>query len=388
MPRVAEQTSCENPKVSVKMITYNHGKFIAQAIESVLMQETDFPVELVIGEDDSTDDTRRICADYARKYPGCIRLFLRNRSDPERQKYQFPWVYNTVEAFKACRGEYIALLEGDDYWTDPEKLKIQVGVLEKNPEAVLCSHRYQVIDCDDNAPTDDGLESTFQGKPQLAVTYQNYSNPWVVKTLTVVFRRSALQDFFQKHCAFDTLLFAHLLYHGGGGIALNRTMGVYRKHAGGICSTLEGRQRYEFGFQQMLMLVANEGFFTPRIEASYFQGCEKIAGYLVEDMANSHSASMAHMEKTLMLANRSRGFSFVDWFFYRATRMLCRAQVGCFRIHTAIYRIVYSRAFNRKGRAYRRTALCFYLAASAPILVVQSIHRFLRGKWEALGRRG
>ncbi|MER3632185.1 MAG: hypothetical protein C4325_08490 [Blastocatellia bacterium] len=112
------------PKVSVCMITYNHEPYIAQAIEGVLMQETDFPVELVIGEDCSTDNTRKICEDYAKRYPDKIRLHARESNLGMSQ--------NFVKTICECRGEYIAFCEGDDFWTYEQKLAEQVEFLEKN----------------------------------------------------------------------------------------------------------------------------------------------------------------------------------------------------------------------------------------------------------------
>lgn len=102
MVQISNQKSHDNPLVSVACITYNHEKFIAQAIESVLMQVTDFPVELVIGEDCSTDGTRAIVQEYAVKYPGVIRPLLPDKNLGMAENY---------EAVRlACRGKYIAWL--------------------------------------------------------------------------------------------------------------------------------------------------------------------------------------------------------------------------------------------------------------------------------------
>lgn len=114
------------PKVSVLMITYNHEKYIKQAIESVLMQETDFPFELVISEDCSTDRTATFVRDYAKKHPHIIRVLL----NPENLGSQ----QNSRQAFKAARGNYVALLEGDDFWIDPLKLKKQVDFMDEHPD--------------------------------------------------------------------------------------------------------------------------------------------------------------------------------------------------------------------------------------------------------------
>mgnify|MGYP001248218371 CR=1 FL=1 len=118
-----ELYSTQQPLVSVHMITYNHEKYIAQAIEGVLMQKTNFLFELVIGEDCSTDSTRVICKEYADRYPNIIKLL------PDAGK-NLGMMENAIRTTMACTGKYIALCEGDDYWTDPYKLQKQVDFLE------------------------------------------------------------------------------------------------------------------------------------------------------------------------------------------------------------------------------------------------------------------
>ena len=137
MIRVAEQTSCDQPTVSVAVITYNHETFIVQAIESVLMQETSFVVELVIGEDCSTDGTRRIVQAYAGKYPNVIRALLPEKNLGMARNYDAVW--------QACRGKYIAWLEGDDYWRTPQKLQKQVALMEANPHYSMCGTKTQFV---------------------------------------------------------------------------------------------------------------------------------------------------------------------------------------------------------------------------------------------------
>jgi glycosyltransferase involved in cell wall biosynthesis len=115
--------------VSICMITYNHEPFIRQAIEGVLMQKINFPYELIIADDCSKDKTPAICSEYANKYQQ-IRLIQTNSN--------IGMLPNFSKTLKACRGKYIALCEGDDYWTDPFKLQKQVDCLEQNPKAVFC----------------------------------------------------------------------------------------------------------------------------------------------------------------------------------------------------------------------------------------------------------
>lgn len=114
-----------DPIASVVMITYNHREYISQAIECVLRQETDFPFELVIGEDCSTDGTRDIVFDYHRRYPDIVRVVTSERNAGMNA--------NVLRTERACRGKYIAYCEGDDYWHNPHKLRMQVHYLEHNP---------------------------------------------------------------------------------------------------------------------------------------------------------------------------------------------------------------------------------------------------------------
>jgi glycosyltransferase involved in cell wall biosynthesis len=118
------------PVVSVRTSTYNHGPYIKECIEGVLMQKTTFPVEYIIGEDYSTDETRAIVFEYAKKYPDRIRVITAD--------YNVGAKANGRRCVRACRGKYIALCEGDDYWIDPYKLQKQVDFLEKNPEYGMC----------------------------------------------------------------------------------------------------------------------------------------------------------------------------------------------------------------------------------------------------------
>ena len=125
-----------NPLVSVRMITYNHAPYIRRMIESALSQKTDFPFEVVIGEDCSTDGTREIVFDYAEKYPEIIRLVT---SDQNVGMHE-----NSRRAFEACRGQYVAYCDGDDYWLRDDKLKKQADYLEGNPNCGLVCSDYDV----------------------------------------------------------------------------------------------------------------------------------------------------------------------------------------------------------------------------------------------------
>lgn len=122
---------CKNPVVSVHMITYNHEPYIRQAIEGVIMQRTDFEFELVVGEDCSKDKTREICFEYQKKYPDKIRILWWHENVSKLGG-------NSRRVRAHCRGAFIALCEGDDYWIDPLKLQKQVDIMRKYPNVGIC----------------------------------------------------------------------------------------------------------------------------------------------------------------------------------------------------------------------------------------------------------
>ena len=119
--------SLTKPLVTVRTSTYQHGPYIKQCIEGVLMQKTNFAFEFIIGEDFSTDGTREIVFEYAKKYPDIIRVFTAD--------YNVGSKANGRRCINAARGKYMALCEGDDYWIDPLKLQKQVDFLEKNKDS-------------------------------------------------------------------------------------------------------------------------------------------------------------------------------------------------------------------------------------------------------------
>jgi glycosyltransferase involved in cell wall biosynthesis len=123
-------------KLSVAMVTYNHERFIAEAIESVLAQDVNFDYEIVIGEDCSTDGTRVVIQKFQQRYPERIVVLWR-----ERNIGAMP---NAAGTFAACHGQYVAVLQGDDYWTSKDKLQKQVNFLDAHPDWAICCSRAQV----------------------------------------------------------------------------------------------------------------------------------------------------------------------------------------------------------------------------------------------------
>src|SRR5690606_18572575 len=137
----------KSPKLLVWLVTYNHQNYIRESLDSILNQKTNFDFKILIGEDFSTDDTRKICEEYKKKYPENIELYLHSRNIGSNA--------NGLYLYEKCfesDASYIALCEGDDYWTDPLKLQKQVDFLEGNPEYIGCFHNTDVLNQNEPNP--------------------------------------------------------------------------------------------------------------------------------------------------------------------------------------------------------------------------------------------
>jgi glycosyltransferase involved in cell wall biosynthesis len=216
-------------KVSVALWTYNHEQFIAQAIESVLMQQTDFEYELIIGEDCSTDGTRAIVVEYFRKYPERIRPLL--------HEHNVGGAANSIAVLNSCRGQYIALLDGDDYLTDPLKLQKQVEFLEVHPECSMCFHDVIVMSEDQQR---ESHRFCSPGQKQFS-TLEDLLEKNFIPTCSVVYRSglvNKLPPWYYELSLGDWPL--HVLHAQTGPIGyLDQTMGVYRLHRGGLWTRLD-----------------------------------------------------------------------------------------------------------------------------------------------------
>ncbi|MGC2352981.1 MAG: glycosyltransferase [Candidatus Udaeobacter sp.] len=252
MIRVAEQSACDQPTVSVAMITYNHEQFIAQAIESVLMQETAFVVELVIGEDCSTDGTRRIVQAYAGKYPNVIRLLLPEKNLGMARNYE--------AVRQACRGKYIAWLEGDDYWRTPQKLQKQVALMEANRHYSMCGTKTQLVTTSsDGTDKDAGVLEPAVLKPEYDLP--DFLTGYPMHTTSMLLRRELVDfpDWLNGLVMLrDTCVFA--LYAEKGPVGyLSEVVSCWRIHTGGIWSTKSAADRLQYHQKGIYLLDAHWG---------------------------------------------------------------------------------------------------------------------------------
>jgi glycosyltransferase involved in cell wall biosynthesis len=238
--------------VSVCCTTYNHKPFITQTVESFLMQQTNFKFEIVIGDDCSTDGTSEILKSFKERYPEKIRIISAKKNVGAHQNMS-----NTV---KTCKGKYIALCDGDDYWTDPFKLQKQVDFLEQNPEYIICCHYTQVVDMDNNP-----LYVDPNPLPLVHTYHDLLAGKQVeTKTATVVYHNiPEVQQFFKqplffKSYAADKLIKLYTTFISGRKIyVMPEVMSCYRNHVGGLWSMIKAEARMEMMISDFNLIIKN-----------------------------------------------------------------------------------------------------------------------------------
>lgn len=220
-------------KLSIIIPTYNHGKFIAQTIEGCLMQQTNFEFELLIGDDASTDNNALIISEYQAKFPNKIKAFLHKENLGPAHPRELGGKNNVAFLFKQAKSPYIALCEGDDYWTDPLKLQKQVDFLDANPDFALVHHQLEVI-YEDNSPSHFFNDEDQQETSNLTDLLKD--EKWILGTASTVFRNTIqgnFPDWWMKSASGDLGIFFLATAHGKIKY-MNECMGAYRKHRGGM----------------------------------------------------------------------------------------------------------------------------------------------------------
>lgn len=209
--------------VSLVCISYNQERYIAQALDSFLMQNREsFDLEVIIADDASTDSTQDIIREYAAREPAIIKPILRKKNVGVQK--------NLFGALQAATGAYIALCEGDDYWTDPSKLQRQVDFLEKNPDCTVCFHPV-IVKREDN-----GGEAIYPvHKKGHHYTLNELLQHNFIQTNSVMYRNGGeiTSVCLDGIMPLDWLI--HIFHAKGGKIGfINRPMAVYRRHPGGM----------------------------------------------------------------------------------------------------------------------------------------------------------
>lgn len=227
------------PEISVCMITYGHASFILEAIRGVLQQETDFKVELVISNDHSPDQTETLVLDFLKKneIPERFEIKYVNHDPNLGMARNFLW------ALKECRGKYIALCEGDDFWIDSQKLNIQWQFLEQNPKYVLSFHDSYVVEFDGII----GNKRYLEESNKKDLSFEEFSTgKFVLPTHSVLFRNQYLHELpetFLKVLNTDTFLYMFLSSKGRFHFHSEISNTAYRKHGKGIWTSKNSFQK-------------------------------------------------------------------------------------------------------------------------------------------------
>ncbi|MDX9694889.1 MAG: glycosyltransferase [Bacteroidales bacterium] len=207
-----------SPLLSVFTLSYNHEFYIQDALNSFLMQKTNFEIEIIVADDNSTDKTQQIIQEYQNNNPNLIFPILRKENIGMNQ--------NFLDGIRNCKGKYIALCEGDDYWTDPLKLQKQVDFLEANKEYSFCFHNTIVLfENKDHPPY---LINKKTQKETLLL--QDIINKWPIATASIVFKSEKLKIPSWYSSVYSGDYFLGLLLASKGPIGyIDKVMSVYRK---------------------------------------------------------------------------------------------------------------------------------------------------------------
>lgn len=240
--KIMEIDKRQEPLVSICSITYNHAPYIRQCLDGFLMQRTTFPIEIIINDDCSTDGTTEIVREYADKYPDLIFPIFHEENQYQKgvrgmfQRFVFP----------KARGKYIALCEGDDYWTDPLKLQKQVDILEKYPKVTMVYSAFQPIDENNQEIHSQCYEALMSYSSSGDIFYKLIRTNFPM-TLTTCFRKEVFGLGVYRNCPqqLDWSLFLAAATIGRA-YYIPEKLANYRKHSMGMSSTLLPKMNFSY----------------------------------------------------------------------------------------------------------------------------------------------
>lgn len=288
------------PLVSVNMITYNHAPYIAQAIEGVLMQKTNFPFELIIGEDCSTDGTREIVFDYSLRYPKIIKVVSSKNNVGMHE--------NSARTTESCQGKYIAYCEGDDYWTHSEKLQKQIDFLEANHDYAGCFHNVEFIYENNFIYTQKYQCAPNQKK---TVTAFDILKSNIIPTCSIVLRKKLIIEI--PTWASDLKMgdwpnnFLIALINDWAYLPVS--MGAYRRHSNGVWSKMSYVEQKKENIKFYEAIYKNFNNPYKRLSVIYTSNLHsQIAEHYYKD--NQHELFKLHLEKAKNIFYDNKIFSF------------------------------------------------------------------------------
>ena len=269
-------------RVTIVCVTYNHAKYIGQALDSFLAQKTNFKFDVLIGDDASTDDTPSILKKYARKYPDIIKPVLRQKNCGAGS--------NSIDLFNRVGTEYVAVCDGDDYWTDENKLQRQVDYMDEHADCSVCFHPVRVF---------------FEGAAGKEAFFPNkVMHPYVYASVgRLSLEQIARQNFIQSSSVLYRWEFPSglpvwytpdiipgdwclMVLHAMNGYIgfIDACMSVYRRHVGGVwwesSEEILGHYR-KYGLSTLYIFKCLDEYGRGRINAALSPTLKNIIGYLI-----------------------------------------------------------------------------------------------------------
>ncbi|MFD0864094.1 glycosyltransferase [Sungkyunkwania multivorans] len=267
--------------VDIWMVTYNHAPFIEKAIESIVCQETNFSYKIIVGDDHSTDGTQELLLQLKKKYPNKLQLILRDKNIGPAK--------NAIDVYKSCTAKYIAMCEGDDYWTHPNKLQKQFDFLESDDLAVGCFHDSVVVDKENSIIAHSYFDNNGKFEFDQTMALKELQSSYATSSL--MFKREALMnemELFQEMPSDFMLDF--FLTEKGTLHYIEENMSAYRLHSAGIWQGKNDRQNLAVHLKRYKYLYEIEkykkrhGTFLRSEIFSHYQVLHKLAGSKEEKM--------------------------------------------------------------------------------------------------------
>lgn len=244
----------KNPLVAVFVISYNQQDYIIEAIDSIFSQKTNFDYQIFLSDDASQDNTQLVVDSYLENHPKKdFVTFI-------KQEKNLGWMPNFIFALEKCQesgAKYIAMCEGDDFWTNPDKLQKQIDLLEQNPDVNLICHKYREL-YNDGKTLDcpHFRKDFFQGKNSFKFSQKDFEEFMRIQTMTIVFRNSALdlslREKYDYYC--DTHIKHHILDNGLG-MYTQDFDAVYRIHGNNVFMSLDERKKIKFTYDVYADLI-------------------------------------------------------------------------------------------------------------------------------------
>lgn len=272
-----------NPLVSICCLAYNHEPYIRQCLDGFMMQKTDFPFEVLIHDDASTDKTADIIREYEVKYPDIIKPIYQT----ENQYSKGVGIFKTYQ-FPSAKGKYMAFCEGDDYWTDPLKLQKQVDFLEKHEDFAICFHPVKILKEPEKTIIDDYITDDV---PDVTDIYTLAKGNYI-HTPSIVFRKNeaVLNQLNAHKFAFGD--YPLLLFNAQYGkiCRLPDFMAIYRKHRGGILSKLK-----QTDWLNLLEQMKNHFSYDKKMQQIFSQQYAERAFLIYNMYKNKHDGENAKL---------------------------------------------------------------------------------------------